>query len=150
MEAYVRPTAIIEPGVDIGPSVLQLSCITMPTEFAGATVWACYFQPLLQMSCKYFLDNEAHGGLSQPASAVGRGLMVRRILFWLHLSTGLLAGIVIFIMSLTGVLLAWQRQIIHFADREFRQPSAISQHTRTSPENLLPKVVETRQSLPQH
>lgn len=44
----------------------------------------------------------------------------RRILFWLHLAAGSLAGIVIFIMCVTGVLLAYERQIVAFADRSFR------------------------------
>ena len=61
--------------------------------------------------------DSAHRRLSQPAAAVGGGLMVRKIFFWLHLTAGSLAGIVILIMSVTGVLLAWQRQIIRFADR---------------------------------
>ncbi|HTQ98494.1 MAG TPA: PepSY-associated TM helix domain-containing protein [Candidatus Acidoferrum sp.] len=37
--------------------------------------------------------------------------MFRKTLFWLHLSAGVVAGIAIFIMSLTGVLLAFERQI---------------------------------------
>jgi uncharacterized iron-regulated membrane protein len=49
-------------------------------------------------------------------------MKLRRILFWLHLSAGALAGIVIFIMCVTGVLLAYERQIVAFADRGFRHP----------------------------
>jgi len=37
--------------------------------------------------------------------------MLRKIVFWLHLSCGLLAGTVVFTMSLTGVLLMYERQI---------------------------------------
>ncbi len=74
--------------------------------------------------------------------------MLRKIFFWLHLAAGSLAGIVILIMSITGVLLAWQRQIIHYADRQFRQPSAVSQAARATPETLLAKVVEARRALP--
>lgn len=40
----------------------------------------------------------------------------RKILFWCHLVTGTLAGIVILIMSVTGVLLAYERQIHDWAD----------------------------------
>jgi uncharacterized iron-regulated membrane protein len=78
---------------------------------------------------------------------VGGGVTVRKIFFWLHLTAGSLAGIVILIMSVTGVLLAWQRQIVRFADREFRQPSS-SQSAKMPPEALLAKVVEARHSLP--
>jgi uncharacterized iron-regulated membrane protein len=37
--------------------------------------------------------------------------MIRSIIFWTHLSCGLLTGIVVFTMSLTGVLLTYERQI---------------------------------------
>jgi uncharacterized iron-regulated membrane protein len=74
--------------------------------------------------------------------------MVRKIFFWLHLAAGSVAGIVIFIMSITGVLLAWQRQIIRYADRQFRQPSSVSRAARATPETLLAKVVEARHALP--
>jgi uncharacterized iron-regulated membrane protein len=46
--------------------------------------------------------------------------MTRRILFWLHLALGAAAGIAILIMSVTGVLLAFERQAIQFADRDLR------------------------------
>jgi uncharacterized iron-regulated membrane protein len=37
--------------------------------------------------------------------------MFRKTLFWAHLISGLLAGLVIFMMSLTGVLITYERQI---------------------------------------
>jgi uncharacterized iron-regulated membrane protein len=40
----------------------------------------------------------------------------RSVLFWVHLSAGLLAGIVILIMSVTGVALTYQRQMQWWAD----------------------------------
>ena len=40
----------------------------------------------------------------------------RSILFWLHLVCGVSAGVVILIMSVTGVLLTYQRQITAWAD----------------------------------
>ena len=36
---------------------------------------------------------------------------VRRVLFWLHLFAGCVAGVVILIMSITGAILAFERQI---------------------------------------
>lgn len=42
---------------------------------------------------------------------------LRKIVFWLHLSAGVVAGTVIFLMSLTGALLAFERQIVTFAER---------------------------------
>jgi uncharacterized iron-regulated membrane protein len=45
----------------------------------------------------------------------------RAILFWLHLVTGVTAALVILIMSVTGVLLTYQRQMQYWADtRSFR------------------------------
>ncbi len=58
-------------------------------------------------------------GVSQPASAVGGDvdiMRLRSILFWLHLPLGVIAGAVILIMSVTGVLLTYQRQITAWAD----------------------------------
>ena len=43
-----------------------------------------------------------------------------RVIFWLHLVTGVVAGLVIFVMSATGVLLAFERQIVAFAERDVR------------------------------
>src|ERR1700752_2626718 len=63
---------------------------------------------------------------NSPASittccAAGRrcsvALTPRRALFWLHLLAGVIAGTVIFFLALTGACLAYQRQMIAFADR---------------------------------
>jgi uncharacterized iron-regulated membrane protein len=51
-------------------------------------------------------------------------LTIRKVFFWLHLSAGVTAGLVILLMSATGVLLAFERQIVAFADRELRATSA--------------------------
>lgn len=40
----------------------------------------------------------------------------RKLIFWLHLATGLSMGLVVLIMSVTGVLLTYQRQITAWAD----------------------------------
>ena len=37
--------------------------------------------------------------------------MFRKTLFWAHLISGVIAGLVIFMMSLTGVLITYERQI---------------------------------------
>jgi uncharacterized iron-regulated membrane protein len=44
----------------------------------------------------------------------------RQIIFWLHLGTRVVAGLVIGVMSVTGVLLAFERQIVSFAERDVR------------------------------
>jgi uncharacterized iron-regulated membrane protein len=42
--------------------------------------------------------------------------LFRKVLFWCHLVAGALAGLVIFVMSVTGVLLAYERQLTAWAD----------------------------------
>lgn len=46
--------------------------------------------------------------------------MTRRILFWTHLCIGVVAGATILIMSATGVLLAFERQLLQLVDRDLR------------------------------
>jgi uncharacterized iron-regulated membrane protein len=43
--------------------------------------------------------------------------MFRKTVFWLHLTCGVTAGLVVLMMSVTGVLLAYERQILAWADR---------------------------------
>jgi uncharacterized iron-regulated membrane protein len=51
-------------------------------------------------------------------------MSIRKTLFWLHLTAGVTAGIVILLMSVTGVLLAFERQVIAFAERGLRATAA--------------------------
>jgi len=46
-------------------------------------------------------------------------MSLRRVLFWIHFTCGCVAGLLILVMSVTGVLLAFERQITAFADREY-------------------------------
>src|SRR5687768_12878562 len=46
---------------------------------------------------------------------------VRKIFFWLHLTAGVVAGIVILVMSATGVALAFEKEIIAWAERGVRR-----------------------------
>ena len=41
----------------------------------------------------------------------------RTVIFWLHLAAGVVAGAVILVMSVTGALLMFERQILEWADR---------------------------------
>lgn len=53
--------------------------------------------------------------------------MVRKAIFWLHLMCGVAAGVVVLMMSITGVILTYERQILawedqaYFADSEGRK-----------------------------
>jgi uncharacterized iron-regulated membrane protein len=44
-------------------------------------------------------------------------MSVRKFFFWFHLVCGVIAGSIILIMSVTGVLLAYERQMLAWADR---------------------------------
>src|SRR5687768_18536186 len=49
----------------------------------------------------------------------GRPTMpLRTTFFWLHLTAGLVAGIIVLVMSITGVALTYERQLIKWSDRE--------------------------------
>ena len=73
---------------------------------------------------------------------------LRKILFWLHLSAGTFAGVVVFIMSVTGVLLTYEKQMLAWADlRGYRSaPSPGAQ--RLPIDGLLAKVRDEKGSLP--
>ena len=47
-------------------------------------------------------------------------MTLRPFIFWPHLVSGLLAGSIVFIMSVTGVLLTYEKQMIAWADRDAR------------------------------
>jgi uncharacterized iron-regulated membrane protein len=48
--------------------------------------------------------------------------MLRQTVFWIHLTCGLAVGVVVLIMSATGVLLTYQKQLTEWADREHWGP----------------------------
>lgn len=45
-------------------------------------------------------------------------MKIRKAIFWTHLGAGVVASIVVFMMSVTGVVLTYERQIKAWADRE--------------------------------
>ena len=49
--------------------------------------------------------------------------MLRRLVFWLHLLTGVTAGAVILVMAATGVVLTFEPQIVDLAERSLRTVS---------------------------
>lgn len=75
--------------------------------------------------------------------------LFRKIIFWCHLAAGTIAGLIILIMSVTGVLLTYERQIVAWADTRgyhIIRPSPAT--ARLSLETLLAKVRERRPALP--
>ena len=53
--------------------------------------------------------------------------MLRKVFFWLHLSVGVAAGLFIFVMAATGVMLSFERQIVELVDRNVRLVSVPSE-----------------------
>jgi uncharacterized iron-regulated membrane protein len=60
----------------------------------------------------------------------------RQVIFWSHLVAGLVAGVVIFIMCVTGALLAFERQTIEWAERDVRYVAVSSEPRITAAEVL--------------
>ena len=71
-------------------------------------------------------------------------MKLRKIIFWLHLTAGVVAGTVILVMSVTGVFLAFERQIVAIAESDVRTvtPPA-SDAPRLSLDTLVAKARET-------
>ena len=46
--------------------------------------------------------------------------MFRKVLFWIHLATGIIAGIAIAVMCVKGVILSSEKQTIAWAERDAR------------------------------
>jgi uncharacterized iron-regulated membrane protein len=65
--------------------------------------------------------------------------VIRRVLFWLHLSAGVTAGLFIFIMAATGVVLSFEKPVIDFGDRDLR--SVVPNDSRPRPIGDLLEVV---------
>jgi uncharacterized iron-regulated membrane protein len=75
-------------------------------------------------------------------------MSLRKILFWIHLTTGCLAGIVVLIMATTGVLLIYQRQITSWANRDFRSLPPATGAERLSIDKMLGAVKLQHSALP--
>jgi len=69
----------------------------------------------------------------------------RKIVFWCHLPVGLIAGLVILNMCVTGVLLTYEKQIISWADtRGYRSARPTAESQRLPVEALINKAREAR------
>jgi uncharacterized iron-regulated membrane protein len=65
---------------------------------------------------------------------------LRPFIFWPHLIAGVTAGVVILLMCVTGVLLAYEKQMLAWADRQSVADRLSSAGTRLSPEALIARV----------
>ena len=68
--------------------------------------------------------------------------LFRKILFWTHLTAGVLGGVVILVMSFTGVVLALRPQIQNWVDRDIRYVEPAG--PRLTPHALLTSVARVR------
>ena len=60
-------------------------------------------------------------------------MSLRTVLFWTHLTAGIVAGSVVFIMSFTGAALSLQPQILAWAERDLRMVAPPSPGTGIGP-----------------
>lgn len=70
---------------------------------------------------------------------------LRKILFWLHLVAGVVGGIVIFIMCVTGAALSFEKNILENIEHDQRRvPGNSEQSARLSPSEILTKVIAAK------
>ncbi|MBB5039532.1 PepSY-associated TM helix domain-containing protein [Prosthecobacter dejongeii] len=74
-------------------------------------------------------------------------LTFHRSIFWAHLISGILAGIVILSIAISGLLIAYEVQLMDWANRDLRVPPPIATATHLDIETLLAKVQETKPDL---
>ncbi|MCW5979073.1 MAG: PepSY domain-containing protein [Bryobacteraceae bacterium] len=76
-------------------------------------------------------------------------MRARKVIFWLHLVAGAIAGTVVLIMSVTGVLLMYEKQIVEWLNnRKYRVERPVSGAARMPVEALLGRIGEQRSALP--
>jgi len=65
----------------------------------------------------------------------------RQVLFWVHLVAGLIAGLSIAIMCFTGTVLAFEKQIVSWSERDARRvPAPAENQTRLPLDTLIERV----------
>lgn len=74
---------------------------------------------------------------------------LRKIIFWCHLPVGVIAGVVILIMCVTGVLLSYEKQITAWADtRGYHSTPPAAGAQRLPIETLITKARDARGATP--
>ena len=71
---------------------------------------------------------------------------IRKFIFWMHLTTGVVVGLVVLLMSVTGVLLTYEKQMLAWGDSGY---AVAPQPTRLPMEVLLDKAREAGRPLPE-
>jgi uncharacterized iron-regulated membrane protein len=67
-------------------------------------------------------------------------MTLRTLIFWPHLIAGVIAGAVILTMSVTGVLLTYERQLVAWSDSDFKSTIPSAGASRLSVEDLVTTV----------
>ena len=67
-------------------------------------------------------------------------MTIRKVFFWMHLTAGATACAVILIMCVTGAMLAYEKQILAWAERDYRTVAIAPSATRLSHEEILAKA----------
>ena len=75
-------------------------------------------------------------------------MSIRKVFFWMHLIAGCVGGIIILTMSITGVLLTYERQILARVERGSFHVEPPSGASRMPVEMLLSKAGEQGVALP--
>jgi len=73
---------------------------------------------------------------------------LRTAIFWLHLAAGLVAGSVVLIMSITGVLLMYEHQIVDWAERGYHSAPPSPGAARLPVTELVASAVAARPGTP--
>ena len=73
-------------------------------------------------------------------------MTLRSFIFWLHLVAGVVAGSVVLVMSVTGVLLTYEKQMVAWAERSPLAAAPSPDAPRLPIETLIAKVREARPS----
>ncbi len=74
-------------------------------------------------------------------------LTFHRTIFWAHLIAGILSGIVILSMAVTGLMISYETQIMDWANRDMRVTPPAPDAARLDVEALVAKVKETKPDL---
>lgn len=75
-------------------------------------------------------------------------LTFHRLIFWAHLSAGLIAGLVILSMAVSGLLIAYEVQFMDWANRDLRISPPADNTGRLGIESLLTRAQEIRSGQP--
>jgi uncharacterized iron-regulated membrane protein len=68
----------------------------------------------------------------------------RKIIFWIHLTCGVIAGIFIFLMCVTGALLSFQANILKYVESDMRNVAPPENAQKLSAREIIGKTLEAK------